>query len=206
VIIESAAIKTEAFSRVFSDYPNHLEEIVQHHLDNVSLSRFEKFKFVFQNILKERITREDMVKLGQLYADYSLDDTKNCPEVEGAKEFLEIYSSRLPLFVVSGTPEEELREIVTYRGLNKYFTEVYGSPRWKREICVQILQTWSFESSECVFIGDSMTDFQEAQHVGIPFVGRAQDGEDTFDGLGIPVVQNLLAFKKFLDEKFPYTT
>ena len=51
-----------------------------------------------------------------------------------------------------------------------------------------------------------MTDFQEAQHVGIPFVGRARDGEDTFDGLGIPVVQNLLAFKTFLDEKFPYTT
>lgn len=206
MIIESAAIKTEAFSRVFSDYPNHLEEIVQHHLDNVSLSRFEKFKFVFQNILKERITCEDMVKLGQLYADYSLEDTKNCPEVEGAKEFLESYSSRLPLFVVSGTPEEELREIVTYRSLNKYFTEVYGSPRWKREICCQILRTWSLESSECVFIGDAMTDFREAQHVGIPFVGRARDGEDTFDGLGIPVVQNLLAFKTFLDEKFPYTT
>ena len=48
VILESAVIKTQAFSGVFENYPEHLEAIINHHLNNVGVSRYEKFKYIYK--------------------------------------------------------------------------------------------------------------------------------------------------------------
>ena len=206
VILESADIRTRAFSRVFSGYPERLDEIVQHHLDNVSLSRYEKFRYVYENILIKPLSPEEMEELGQRFADYSLEEVKGCPEVEGASELFEAYSNHFLLFVASGTPEPELREIVGARGLSQHFAGVFGSPRWKRDICADILRQWRLEPSEALFVGDSLTDFQEALQVGIPFVGRVRPGGETFQGLGVPTVADLHEFKQLLETGLPSST
>ena len=53
VILDSISVKTEAFHTLFSFVPGHIDEIVQFHRDNEGMSRFDKIRYIYNNILKE---------------------------------------------------------------------------------------------------------------------------------------------------------
>ena len=52
VILESVDIKTQAFAELFSEYPDHLEDIIKHHKNNSGVSRYEKIKYYLNLIHK----------------------------------------------------------------------------------------------------------------------------------------------------------
>ena len=134
VVLESAEIKTQAFSGVFKNYPEHLEAIINHHLNNVGVSRYEKFKFVYKSILNAELTEKKMKRLGECFTELSLEKVKACAEVPGALEFLKEVYGRYSIFIVSGTPQKELEEVIEFRGMSGYFTEIFGSPPAKNKI------------------------------------------------------------------------
>jgi phosphoglycolate phosphatase-like HAD superfamily hydrolase len=86
-------------------------------------------------------------------------------------------SSRIPLFIASGTPEIELNTIVTRRGLRPYFTEVRGSPKLKQTLIAEILSTHSLTPTRVLMIGDALIDFQSAQANNVAFLGRVRSGD-----------------------------
>ena len=51
--------------------------------------------------------------------------------VERACGFLYNNNEFYSFFVVSGTTEDELKEIIRRRGMESYFNEVFGSPKTK---------------------------------------------------------------------------
>jgi beta-phosphoglucomutase len=54
VIVESIPLKTVAFSKIFSFAPpKHLDEIIAFHLENGGMSRYDKFRHIYANILHE---------------------------------------------------------------------------------------------------------------------------------------------------------
>ena len=61
VIIESADIKTEAFRALFENYPEHVEAIAGFHIENGGMSRFDKFRHIYKNIINEELNEELIV-------------------------------------------------------------------------------------------------------------------------------------------------
>ncbi|MDD1661933.1 MAG: HAD family hydrolase, partial [Methanomicrobiales archaeon] len=53
VILESVEVKTRAFRELFSFRPDHVGEIVAYHMRNTGVSRFDKFRHIYREILKE---------------------------------------------------------------------------------------------------------------------------------------------------------
>ena len=201
VILESAVIKTQAFSGVFKDYPEHLDAIIKHHRNNVGVSRYEKFKYIYKNILRTELPKIQMSRLGKHFTELTLEKVKVCAEVPGAFEFLKQASSNCLLFVVSGTPQEELEEVIGFRKLSSYFTRVFGSPPAKNIIFSEILNSWGLKAEEMVFVGDSMTDFKEAYFVGVPFIGRKGPEGETFQNLQVPTIFDLSELGSLVDLK-----
>lgn len=193
VILESAEIKTRAFRRVFESYPEHLERIVKFHLDNVGVSRFEKFETIYRDYLGRTPDEKELQKLSQSFAQFVYEEILACPFVHGAYQFLKKYSKKYHLLIASGTPEAEVKDIVTQRGLNEFFREVYGSPRSKGEILRDIISRNTFHQREVVFIGDAMSDYLAAQEASVPFVGRVpKEGPNPFPADGvIGIVEDL---------------
>ena len=76
------------------------------------------------------------------------------------------------LYIVSGSPEDELLRIVVRRGMTAYFDGVYGSPRLKEEIVETVLAHHGVTPGNTLFVGDTMTDYRAARNTGVPFVGR----------------------------------
>ncbi len=172
VLVESAHIKTNAFRKLFSRWPDKADEGVAFHLKNMGISRFLKFKYFYENIIREPYSEEIGIKLGDEFTDIVLDEVKRAPFVRGAKTFLENYYSKYKFFIASGTPEEELREIVSYKGIDGFFTDVFGSPLTKTEIVKIILGRDSIKSNMVVFVGDAESDRKAAEDTGVHFVLR----------------------------------
>jgi HAD superfamily hydrolase (TIGR01549 family) len=172
VILESVTVKTNAFRALFSAYPEHLAAIINYHLENGGVSRFEKFNVIYRDILRQPLTPEEFQSLGQRFNELVINEVLVCPFVPGAYELLERLVAELPLFVISATPPDELRQIIQRRGLEPFFEGIYGAPPGKAETIGTILDEQGWKPGEVVFIGDSLNDLAAAQTVGVPFIGR----------------------------------
>ncbi|MEM7049143.1 MAG: HAD family hydrolase [Acidobacteriota bacterium] len=196
VILESTEIKTRAFADLFADRPEHREAILRHHLENVGLSRYRKFEWIYRELFAEPLSDEASRQLGERYSAIALEQVMACPMVPGARQVLADLVGKLPAFVASGTPQVELRQIVAERGLGPYFAEVHGAPRPKEAILEDLLQRHRLAPREVVMVGDGMTDLRAAQAVGTRFVGRELGS--VFAAEEVPRVADLVGLRPHL--------
>lgn len=184
VILESVSVKTEGFRTLFSFAPEHVNEIVQYHIDNGGISRFDKFRYIYHTILKTELTEKKFTELSETFSAIVYNNIIHSPFVPGAYKFLEMYHLKLPLYIVSATPEEELTQIIQERNMSHYFKEVFGAPRKKAECILRILTRSRTPQELVIFIGDAKNDYAAAQTAGIRFIGVVKNDEDNpFDGL-----------------------
>lgn len=184
VILESVSVKTETFRSLFAFVPDHVDEIVQFHIDNGGMSRFEKFRLIYANILHQDLTRDLFNQLSDRFSDLVEEKVTAAPFVDGALTFIEQQAALRPLFIISATPEEELQRIVKNRGLDRFFTGVCGAPAKKADHIRRIMKEESLAPHEVVFVGDAVNDWDAARECGIRFIGRIKPGDpDRFSGL-----------------------
>jgi phosphoglycolate phosphatase-like HAD superfamily hydrolase len=206
VILESVGVKTEAFPALFADIPEHVDEIVAYHRENTGVSRFDKFRYIYAHILERDLSDREFRRLSDAYHRLVIDGVLAAPYVRGASGFLERFSPRIPMYVVSASPEEELRDIIAKRGMAKFFRGIYGAPQRKVDCIRDILRRENGDSSRVLFVGDALNDYRAAQEAGVPFAGRIHPGEpDRFTGKpGIAaVVQDLEELGRFLEVRIP---
>ncbi len=193
VLAESVDVKTRAFAKIFDEEgKNIVRKVIDYHLENGGVSRVKKFKHYYGEFLKRSLSEEKLEELCNTFSRLVINEVIDSPYVEGAKEFLDEFYSKLDFYVASGTPEGELREITRCRGMDIYFKGVYGSPALKSDIAGMVLRQSGYATNEVVFIGDSITDLEGAQDSGIGFIGRVADtGNTSFAGVDIKVIRNL---------------
>jgi phosphoglycolate phosphatase-like HAD superfamily hydrolase len=178
VILQSVAVKTGAFGRLFdNEKPEHREAIVAYHLKNGGISRFEKFRWAYREVLRRPLSPDEEKELGSRFNRLVEDGVVAAAWVPGASEFLKACHKTWPLFVASGTPQDEMRRIVERRGIGGYFRKVFGSPTKKAEILRGIAKDVGCALSELVMVGDASNDFEAARETGVPFIGIVLKGE-----------------------------
>ena len=202
VILESVDVKTEAFRSLFSHLPDRVEEIVSYHRGNTGLSRFEKFRYIYDHILGKELSDQEFRGLTERYHALVFEGVIAAPCVEGAGEFLSRFYRSVPLFVVSATPEDELKEIIRQRSMDGFFRDIFGSPRKKSDCILEILERQGLEPGQALFVGDALNDYDTALNLCMPFAGRVRPGEvDRFTGRRqvVVVVQDLTGLARFLE-------
>ena len=184
VLVESVDIKTKAFAKLFkTEGEDIVEKIVDYHLKNAGVSRFEKIKYIYQNMLKRDLSEKTFDNLCQQFSHLVIDEVVNAPYVKGAKEFLDRYSSKYVCFIASATPQDEIEEIIKRRHMMRYFKGVYGSPKKKGDIIREILVAYTLEYNAMpfssvdspqsfVYIGDAMNDYLAAKENKVVFIAR----------------------------------
>lgn len=172
VLLESLDIKTRAFATLFSSHPEHLDTIVQFHIKNGGMSRFDKFRFIYRDILKKQLSEEEFTSLCSRFKELVMSGVLSSEMVEGSREFLVTHRSNHVFFVITATPQDEIREILTRRNLWGYFRAVYGAPTPKSEALAEILQKFSLSPNQVVYVGDALNDYHAAEPLGVRFIGR----------------------------------
>lgn len=172
VIVDSNSVKAEGFRQLFSDAPASLrEDILRHHLLHGGISRIEKIQYAYSEILKQPLSQFQLDQLAQRYAELVVEKVVAAPWLPGAMELLEQITKEMMLFLISGTPQEELRSIVARKGIMHFFREILGSPVKKPLHIQQMLKQFSLNPQECVFVGDALTDYNAAAETNMHFIG-----------------------------------
>jgi phosphoglycolate phosphatase-like HAD superfamily hydrolase len=94
-------------------------------------------------------------------------------ETEGMQPLLNALHAAVPLYIVSGSDEDELRMVMRSRGLADRFFQVFGSPANKIENLARVradLGARGKTADKLVFIGDAEADLKAAQAVGATFI------------------------------------
>lgn len=199
VILESVKVKTDAFKELFRDYPQHQEAIVAYHENNLGISRYHKFAWIYQELLGTMLSPSEEKRLGQQFSDIVLEKLLACPFVPGTIELLEeLKRLRIPAFIASGTPQGELEWLVQRRGLASYFQEVWGSPAEKPEIIERLIAQYELDRNHLYFIGDGLSDYIATKATGIQFIGRKTPMSDMcWETYQVPWVHDLRGLERF---------
>lgn len=185
VILESVDVKGWAFGKLFDDYPQHQKEIIDFHYANGGLPRFDKFRHIYKNILNRPLSDDHFDYLCDKFSQIVFNRVLECEFVKGADLFLEKYYKKTDLYIISGTPQEEMTRVVDARNLKKYFKGVYGSPITKTDWTRKILDENKYDVDKCFWVGDAKSDVVAANNTDIKFFGRIIDGESYFEGFNV---------------------
>ncbi len=178
VIADSFNVKTDAFHEMYLPYGEEIaEKVRQHHLANGGVSRYEKFKIYQAEFLGEPtpIPQKTIDQLSQQFSDLVLNKVVNAPYIPGVVDVLRKYSKIVDNYIISGTPTEEMREIISRRGLSDYFTGVYGSPDTKSVWTQRLMDEHVYKPNEGIFIGDALSDYKAAKATGTFFILRRHE-------------------------------
>ncbi|RVC80953.1 HAD family hydrolase [Mesorhizobium sp. M4A.F.Ca.ET.022.05.2.1] len=171
VILDSAEIKAEAFAEIYSGYGQQWREpILSYQRLHGGISRREKFDHFDKQIVGSAPTVERLALLSKRFSEIVFEKILAAPFIPGARELLEKATARSRLFVVSGTPQQELVEVIRQRALDHYFELVIGAPTKKREAFARILHM-GLSRETVVAVGDSITECSAACELGIAFLG-----------------------------------
>jgi len=172
VLVDSTTIKNEAFRDLFRQFGDEVvREVLDYHRQHGGISRVEKIRYAFGAIMKADLSEKRLQQLADTYSSLVVDKVVEAGWIAGAKSFLERTCGRFPMFVISGTPEDELRLIISRRKMAHYFTEILGSPKKKPEHLQRLCTVHELNPRQCVFIGDAGTDYHAAVQFDMPFIG-----------------------------------
>ncbi len=201
VILENAHVKTEAFVEMFAEHgPEAQAKVKAHHLDNLGISRFKKFAWIYANVLGKSLSEDESKALGERFSSLALEKVLAAPFVPGARESLRELAD-YPSIVASGTPQEELDLIVDRRDLRASFREVHGSPKEKPAILRDLLGRLDIAPHQLLMIGDGMSDYKAAKAAGAQFLARdTPDVHDQWMPLGVMMTPDLRKLPEIVRE------
>lgn len=178
VIVDSTRTKTEGFRALFSGYDGEtVAKVIDFHKRHGGISRVEKIRHAHRAFLGRPLTEEEVAEWAARFSDLVVEKVIAADWVAGAREVLSTMAGKTLLFLISGTPEEELRHVVEQRGIAGFFAEVYGSPTRKPEHIRKLLNEYQLDPARSVFVGDALTDYHAAKETGVTFIGIESEVE-----------------------------
>lgn len=169
-LVDSNAIKREAFRRCFEEFPDRLEEILAYCYAHNHVPRWEKFRHAYEQILKIPYTREAEIRLLRRFEQETTEAIIAAPPLPGAEPFLRQTAVTHPLGILSSTPQEILRQILERRGWAPLFRWIQGAPVNKTEWLTRLQAEEGLTGGHLLFFGDTPEDAQSARESGCSFV------------------------------------
>lgn len=168
VLIDSNNLKLEAAEDILSDYPQEVvDRFIGHFRKSFGRSRYDLFREFIEDFLEEPFEQSLYDTLIDAYGKKCSELYLKSPVIEGVEAFLSENKGKT-LYVASGGIESELKFVLSSRGLDHYFKEIYGSPPSKRENVAAIVK--KHPGARALMLGDAHTDFEAAQANDIDFL------------------------------------
>jgi len=200
VLLESVDAKTRAFGRTVAAHgADAVDRLIAYHLENGGVSRFKKFEWFYAEVLGRAVSDHELQQLGERFEELSLEGVMNAPMVAGVRQALETLHGKMPLYVASGAPHEELIQVLANRGLDRFFDGIYGSPPDKTALLKRVIDQADISPGQTLMVGDSQTDLAAAEACGARFYGRGR----RFEGTGWPWHEDMTRLVEYLSRTAP---
>ena len=184
VIKESLAVKADAFEHLFAPFGTAVAARVRsHHERHGGLSRYQKLPLYLQWAGQQHSAPE-VAHYSELFAAAVFEGVIACPWVAGAQEYLHANHLRQKFMLITGTPQQEIEQLLGRLGIAQCFREVHGAPVGKAEAVNAVMAR--VPCPPALFIGDSAADLAAAKAAGLDFLLRRTPFNDelqkSYDG------------------------
>jgi phosphoglycolate phosphatase-like HAD superfamily hydrolase len=178
LVSHSEFFKEEGWKKVFAPYASTYEPYFIEASSRFSFGkkgdRFDILRYVYERLRVDAI--EDHIATGAaLFDSYVQERILNVGLAPGARDTLEILSTRFPLYVNSGTATIALQRSVKALDIDLYFKLVLGGPASKSENMHRVASLEETLPTHLLLIGDSRGDVVAAEETGCAFIGVANE-------------------------------
>ena len=181
VILDTIDTKNRAFFILFKNnfVSNFAEMAYEYHINNLGVSRYNKFRYIYENILHAELN-------DKIIADLDIQLNKlilaEIYKLKVSKDFLDfilkIRLKGLECNIITATPYDEIIQILNYFNITFFFKKVYSSSfRSKSEILYDLLD---HVNNNFVYFGDTQEDFIAASSNSMRFILKKNSFNDYF--------------------------
>ncbi|MDZ4307485.1 HAD family hydrolase [Allopontixanthobacter sp.] len=169
VVLNSNELKTLSFREAALPYGEDIADaLAEYHVKHRSGTRFEKFRYLLEELVPPGTKGPDYDQLLELFADAVWSRLLAC-DVEPGLADLRKRTAGARWLIVSGGAEAELRKLFPLRGIAEYFDGgIFGSPHDKGAILAREIANGNI-AGPALFIGDSACDYDAASAAGLDF-------------------------------------
>lgn len=182
VICDSVDVKAQAFRALYADHGETVADaVVAYHHAHGGLNRLDKIRHYERALLGRPGDDASVQAKADRFAELVVDSVIAAPLRAGVADCLDRLAGRLPLHIVSATPQVELERIVAAKGLTGAFQSLHGAPGDKAGHLTGVLARAAVAAEQAAFVGDAIADLEAARAVGLAFVPvAAPDGTHPF--------------------------
>ena len=137
----------------------------------MGLTRFEKFKYIYEKFLLKKYNDKIGKKLSNEFENLILFNISNSKLIYGIKKFLNDHSTDHIYYIASSAPTNEINIFLKTKKLSKYFKCVYGYPNKKTDAIKTIINNENVSLKKILMIGDTIIDYNAAKYAKINFLG-----------------------------------
>lgn len=177
VVFDSNAFKVDALKAVIANESEAAQEgMLRYWRKSGGLSRYVKLDHFYRNIVGADDVEARVADGVRVFGERSRAGYRTVSPVPEAITLIRD-AERERCFVVSGTDQEELRDVFREQGIDGLFSGVLGSPTTKPEHIRRVLSDWACAPSMAMFVGDGAGDLRACEETGVPFVYLAEMSE-----------------------------
>lgn len=182
VIMDSMTLKLDAYCFALQEYGFARENVRVQQLLYAGLSRSRALPLMFESLAGRQMPEDAKERVLRLFSEED-DRLRSRMQIKpGALAFMTEAQKRIPLVVVTGTPQEAIDKTMEHFDLVGFFQEVCGYPPIKAEHLQNQLLKRGLKPEQSLYVGDAIQDYKAAESVGMPFVG-INNGDNPFAGL-----------------------
>lgn len=215
VLLDSNVLKTDCFREVLEASgfdPADIARFITFQRASFGMSRYRLFEALlgWELAVRPALDRDALVAryaatLGGRYV--------KAAATPAMRETVVSFAARSPIYIVSGSDQEELRQVMAERGDADPFRLILGSPATKTDNLMMVMEDLGRDTdpASVVFIGDAEADLTAAEKAGMAFV--YMDGFSAAQGRmraltaerGAPMIEDLRGLQAALNALYSGT-
>lgn len=201
VILNSNYVKTKTFYNLFKSYGKKIaNNAVKYHLNYMGVPRQKKFKYIYKNFLKKKISKKILDNLDFEFRKKSLKKIYQLNVSKPLNNFIRKNYRNYNLYISTGAPKNEIVDLLKRKKIFKKFKKVYGPPTKKYQHINLIRKS---KKGDIIFIGDSLEDYRAAKKSKIKFIlKKHKENINIFKDKKVIQISNFVNFEKKLIKTF----
>jgi phosphoglycolate phosphatase-like HAD superfamily hydrolase len=175
VLLDTMTAKVAAFRRwVVARWPEHESVFIDHVMGSFGRSRVFQIEWFFNHCLDLAADASTLQAEVERFSAICEPLCEKAGWLSGSSEFVAAcQAAGIPCYVLSGTPQQPLEQMLAAHDASDRFRAIIGSPPAKPESLASIIAKEAVSAQQVLFVGDAEADAQAAESVGAHFVYKS---------------------------------
>lgn len=193
VLVDSEGVKRQLLKDNFIEFGETFAQNIFNYQQETGSNRYDVADCAAHMLGKDKNWANEYA---QKYTDSVKEKIIKMPNMNTCESTLTRLVTKYPLYISSGTPTDDLEDILVGKIMRHIFKDFYGSPDSKFDHIASIMARESVSTDEILFIGDMESDAKVSDALGLDFLAINYRGDKS----KVKEIDKLFDIVKYLEK------